>query len=348
MKIGAIAEGLLERVLLWAGVVPTPMLDTLQAMLVARIIIVGVKLGVFEALQEGPLTEEEIASQLQIDRRPAGKLLQALAGIGYLRVSDGRFRLAPVARKWLLRDSPRSLHDSMLYRFLEWEVLDYFEDYVRSGEPLDVHRSLAPEQWGLYQRGMRSVSSLSADEVARRLPVPRQARQMLDIGGSHGFYSVALCRRHADLESTIIDLPAAVEHAAPLLEQEQMGQRVQHRAGNALEEEWGQECCEVVFMSQLVHHFTDEQNREVMQKAARALRPGGLVAILEVFRPRSPGEAGQSGAVLDFFFAVTSKSGCWSAEEIADWQRSAGLQPQAAIRLLTVPGAGIQVGRKQR
>ena len=177
--------------------------------------------------------------------------------------------------------------------------------------------------------------------------MPDWATDVLDIGGSHGYYSVALCRRHPELRAVVLDLPQAVEHAAPLLAEEGMGDRVVHRAGDALRDDLGEEAWDVVMITQLVHHFTDEQNRDLARRVARALRPGGVYAILDAFRARTPGEAGQVGALLEFYFALTSQSGTWAPEEMADWQRAAGLQPKRPIRFRTTPGAGIQAAVKR-
>jgi SAM-dependent methyltransferase len=201
-------------------------------------------------------------------------------------------------------------------------------------------------QWDLYQRGMRAMANAFAGEAVRRMPVPRNAREMLDIGGSHGYYSVALCRRHDGLRSVILDLPQAVERAAPLLAAEEMGERVVHRAGDALTDELGSEAYDVALIAQLVHHFSEAQNRELAKRVARALRPGGVYAVLDEFRPRSAKDAGQTGALLEFYFALTSQSGTWAVEEIAEWQRGAGLTPRRPIRLRTAPGVGIQAAAK--
>jgi predicted O-methyltransferase YrrM len=72
---------------------------------------------------------------------------------------------------------------------------------------------------------------------------------MLDIGGGHGFFSVALCRRHPQLHSTILELPQAIKHATPLLEKEGIGDRVRHRAGNALTDDLGVDQYDLVFMA---------------------------------------------------------------------------------------------------
>ena len=145
----------------------------------------------------------------------------------------------------------------------------------------------------------------------------------------------------------VLDLPPAVEAAAPLLEAEGMGDRVVHRAGDALRDDLGDEDWDVVMIVQLVHHFSDEQNRELAARVARALRPGGVYAVMDAFRPKTPGEAGQVGAMLEFYFALTSQSGTWTPEEMADWQRSAGLAPKRPIRFRTTPGAGIQAAVKR-
>ena len=59
-------------------------------------------------------------------------------------------------------------------------------------------------------------------------------------------------------------------------------------------------------------------------------------------------DLGQIAALLDFYFALTSQSGTWTPEEMAAWQRAAGLEPQRPIRLRTAPGAGIQAAAKPR
>lgn len=73
---------------------------------------------------------------------------------------------------------------------------------------------------------------------------------------------------------------------------------------------------------------------------------GGVFAVLDEFRPASPSEAGQVGALLEFYFALTSQSGTWAAEEIAGWQRQAGRSPRRPINFRTAPGAGIQAAFK--
>jgi SAM-dependent methyltransferase len=346
MKLGGAPENPIERVVLALGLAPQPLLDTHIAMLLARAVMEGSRLGVYEALRQEPLAAAEVAARCGCQAEPMKKLLDALTGCEYLRFDAGRYSLAPVARKWLLPGTPRSLHDKMVFQLCEWDYIEHIGDFVRTGKPFNFHSTMTSQEWGLYQRAMRSLASTWGPEVARRTPVPKGARDMLDIGGSHGHLSAAICRRHPGLRSVVLDLADAVEHAAPILAEAGMGDRVVHQVGDVLTDDLGAEAWDVVFAGNLVHHFDEATNRALAKKVAKALRPGGVFVIQELFRPRSPNDAGQVGALLDLYFALTSEAGTWSFQEMADWQREAGLKPLKPIKFVRAPGNGQQVGKK--
>jgi 2-polyprenyl-3-methyl-5-hydroxy-6-metoxy-1,4-benzoquinol methylase len=348
MRLGAIPHGAVERVALAIGIVPTPILDSIIALLLARTVMVATRLGIFEAVADQSCGADEIARQCGAAPGATRKLLDALVAMGYLRLKDGRYSLTRAARRWMLKGSPHSLYDAILMQFMDEQFIAQMESFVQTGTPIEMHEHLTPAMWEMYQRGMRSGARLTTPEIALRLPMPRRARTMLDIGGSHGYYSVALCRRYPKLRSTVLDLPEAVAAAAPLLAREGMGDRVVHRPDNALTADLGHEQYDLILIANLVHHFNERENRELAQRCARALRPGGRLVIGEVVRPETPQAAGQIGALTDLYFAITSAGGTWSFAEMADWQRAAGLRPRRPIKLFTGPGGGLQVAEKRR
>jgi SAM-dependent methyltransferase len=346
MKLKVVAENPAERIALALRLAPVTLMDTQLAFIRARTIMVGTKLGVFESPAEGPLDPAAVAARCGTHPAATEKLLNALVGAGYLTSRDGRYELADVPRRWALARSPQSLRDKLLFEFAEWRIMEQVESYVRTGQSLDIHDTTSEEDWALYQRGMRALAGLTGGEVARRMPVPTGATRMLDIGGSHGFLSVSLCRRHPGLSAVILDLPEAVAQAAPILAREEMGDRVIHRPGNALTDDLGAEAWDLILISQLMRHFDEPTCRALVERVARALRPGGVFVILELIRPDHPGGAGQVGALLDLYFALTSQSGNWSIQEMAGWQERAGLAPRKPIHLRTMPGAAAVVAAK--
>jgi SAM-dependent methyltransferase len=206
--------------------------------------------------------------------------------------------------------------------------------------------SPTPTAWVRYQRGLRAVAGVSAAEVARRTPIPRGARRMLDIGGAHGRFAAAILRRHPRLTADVLELPEAVAASSDLLAAEGMGDRLRHRAGDALSEPLHEGEFDVVFASQFNHHLGDDANRTLAHRVAAALRPGGVYVIQDLARPADAREARRArlGALLDLYFGATSDAGTYTVASMRAWQAEAGLTPLATRWLRTLPGLVQQVG----
>src|SRR5260221_2676360 len=114
MRLGTIANNLIERVALAAGLVPTPVLDTVVANLLSHAVLVATRVGVFEALRARRRSAAGVAQACGTDAAATVKLLTALVGCGYLRCARDQFSLAPLASKWLLAASPASPPDPLL------------------------------------------------------------------------------------------------------------------------------------------------------------------------------------------------------------------------------------------
>lgn len=346
MHLGLIPDSPAEWKALASGRVPLPFLETHCAFGLAQAVLTATKLGVFESLASDAATATEIASRCGTDPVSTPKLLSALVGSGYLCYRGDRYALTTNARTWLLRGSPRSLVDAVLFAGNEWDFMSHMENYVQTGMPLDIHCGMTDEQWDRYQRCMRALAGQLANEVAQVLQVPCGATDMVDVGGSHGRYSVALCRRHHGLRAVVLDLPEAVRATAPLLAAEDMGRRVVHLESDALTYDFGVDTYDVVLLSHLVHHFNASQNDELFARLGRALRPCGVLAVLEPIRRETGDGVDQLAALNELYFGVTSRAGIWTARDIAGWQRDAGLQPAAEPIMLSDGGTGLQLATK--
>jgi len=349
MHIGVISDSWLESFALKANMVADPLLKTQMAFIMARSIMVAVEIGIFESLVETERTAEEIARTCKAQPRPTRSLLHAMVSCEYLHFSPKTelFSLTPSARKWLTRSSPHSFCDKMLLQNLEWEFMNGLSLYVKEGKSVDLHLSGKPELWKAYQRGMADIGKLALPEIVRRAPIPKDARTMLDIGGSGGTYSAAFVKSRARLSSVILDLPEAVEHAKLLVEAHGLPRdRLEIQAGNALEDDLGTDRYDFVFMGNVAHHLSESQNRALALKVKNALRCGGVYCVLEPKRTDKPSKKTQLGALCDLYFGLTSQSGTWSVAEIASWLDEAGLKTGKPVLLRTAPGAALVYGQK--
>ena len=346
MKIKNRPENLLEWIALRANLAPIPLVDTQVAFNSARSIMAAAELGIYEAIGKSTATYEEVAATCKTHPEATKQLLNCLVGVGYLQWSGGKYSLKPKFFKWLLKESESNLIGKLRFQLLEWDWMAKLEDYVRTGKTLDMHGSLSEKEWELYQDGMRDLSITTAKELAPKIPVPSGATTMLDIGGSHGLYSIELCMKHPGLTSTIMELPGAVEAASAIAKKYDTTGRVNYVSGNALADDLGKEKYDLIMINNVVHHFTHEQNIMLAKKIADALKPHGVYIIGEFVRMEKPGEGGVVAATAGLYFSLISASGNWSASEINGWQRNAGLKIEKPVAPMSLPGWKMFVARK--
>src|SRR5579875_370740 len=121
MRIGVVAESLLDCLALLSGRVPVPIIEAFPSIVLARCIMAGVRLGIFDALESGDLSAEGVARLCGTEPHATGKLLAALAGARYLRHERGRYGLTSQARRWLTSTSPQSVRDYLCFHYAQWE-----------------------------------------------------------------------------------------------------------------------------------------------------------------------------------------------------------------------------------
>ena len=259
-----------------------------------------------------------MATRCDADPQAMEKLLGALAGMGYVRQERRRYALAALARKWLLEDSSRSLHDAIVYQAIDGGYIAQMEQYVRTGAPLRIHEDMSDSDWNHYQRAMYAGGLLGGRGGAAHnrsaqcayaarywgwaWPISRRARE-----------------RHPQVFATILDLPKRASRCA-LVARSDLSDRITYRVGDALAYIWAKTC---MISSSTTTSFTTSTRRRIAptRRVAQALCPGGVMAIGEVIRSSSRRKPSQVGALTDLYFALTSKAGTWSFAEIADWQR---------------------------
>ncbi|HET6721645.1 MAG TPA: class I SAM-dependent methyltransferase [Chitinophagaceae bacterium] len=346
MKLKTQPENPLEWVALKLNLAPTPLVDTQIAFNAARAIMAGAELGIYEAIGKNSKTADEIAAECKTNAHATKQLLNCLVGVGYLSWTNEKYSLKPKYYKWLLKESESNLISKLRFQLIEWNWMAMLEDYVRTGNTLQLHNSVNEKEWNLYQEGMRDLSVNAAKELAGKIPIAKNATNMLDIGGSHGLYSIELCKKYPALKSTILELPGAMESASAIAKRYDTTGRVSYKAGNALEDDLGSEQYDLVMINNVVHHFTPEQNNALAQKVARALKPDGIFIIGEFIRAEKPGEGGVIASASGLYFSVISASGNWSADEIESWQKNAGLKPEKPVTTMTIPGWKMIVARK--
>lgn len=348
MRLAAIPESFSESIALALGLAPTPLMDTLAALLLAKTVIAATAIGIFDALEEEPLTAAEIAERCGSHPGATERLARALYACKYLKFRENHFTLAPVSRRWLSRKAFRSLRSAVLHRSLDLRFMN-FEEYVRNGQSQEFHSALSPEEWRIYHQGQADHAAQMIDEVIERTPLPPHATDLLDLGGGHGLYSIAFCRRYRNLRARVLDLVTAIGEWETQRTPDSVCSRVQFEVGDIRTVSLVANSTDVILLANVVHHFDDPTNRSLMQRVAKALRPGGIVIVIDAIRPPSLQQTGQLEGLLDLYFAAASGVGLWTLKEIQEWFRDSRLAVLLAKPLRHMPICWIQVaGSKEK
>lgn len=349
VRVGAIAEGPIERVLLAFDAAPRPLAETILPLVLARAIMAATRHGLFDALARGAATAGTVARRCALDPTATLALLEALEAAGYVaRGRKGRWNNSSVAARWLAPHRGRSVRDYVVFCYHEWDILEHLDEFLRTGRPLAIHKPARVPTgfWEGYVRGMRALASLAAGEIARRIPLRRDARHLLDVGGAHGEYAKALCGRYPRLVGEVLDLTPAVRVGRRLARSSGAGRRLRFRAGDALRVRLPKGRYDGCLVVNLLHHLAERDGRRLVARLAAALAPGGIIAIVDAFRAPNGRAMSQMEGLLSLHFRLTSAAPLPLEADVTGWLRDAELVPRASLKLRRAPGATLLLAER--
>lgn len=250
----------------------------------------AVRLGVPDALDDTPMSVDDLAASVKTQPHTLRRLLRALSCQGvFTEHPDGTFEHTEMSR--LLReDDPHSLRYIALWctEPWTWNVWPQLDEAVRSGRNVfeDVYdqefftylNQSAPESAHVFNRAMTTSSEQSARDVALLLDLD-DASSVIDIGGGQGHVLASLLEKHPHLKGTLLDLPGVVENADPRLRAGgALAGRVEVVAGDCREDVPVQAD---VYIIKNVLEWDDDSTRRVLANVRAAARPGARVVVIE-------------------------------------------------------------------
>ena len=298
----------------------------------------ALKLGVFAALARGRADAATVARRVGADPRRLAVLLDALTAMGLLRKAGARYRNAGVASSFLT-DGPRSKASILLHHRDCWRDWSRLEETVRAGRE---GRPLGGDEQENFIRGMEDNARERAAMVAATFRL-RPGERLLDLGGGPGTYAVAWARRYPDAVVTLFDTRETIRITRRILGEKGASRAVRLIGGDFLADAIGGPY-DLIWISQILHAYPEKDCRALLQKARRALAPGGRVAVQEFLI----GEGGASPPGPAFFsvhmVAVTEGGRAYSAREVAGMLRAAGFG-KTAFEGTDPRGVGIVTAR---
>ncbi len=289
----------------------------------ARVLITANTLGVFEIL-ERPLSAQSVSRRLNTSKRATEILLDALVSLGFLKKSGRRYQNSSVSKRFLLKKSPYYQGDLLRHYDNLWRSWSGLDEVVSRGEP-----STAEFDFRAFIMAMDNIARFKVKDVMKRIPL-KGVKRVLDLGGGPGTYSLAFARKVEEV--VLYDRPETLKIAEENIKNDPFKKRVVLKAGDFMVDDLGRGY-DMVFMSQILHSYSEKECLRLIKKVKRSLLEGGIVVIHEFYLD-STRTSPASGALFAVNMLVNTTSGrSYTQKELQSWLKKAGFRVFQSDRL---------------
>ena len=276
---------------------PIALMDMVIEAWAAQAITAAADLGIADALADGPLSADELATAVDADVDALRRLLRALISRDIFRQRpDGRYDLTPMA------DALRHDAEVSMAGWVQWvgapqhrEHWSHLTDAIRTGrsvmpelygKPLFDYLASEPELGETFNHAMTNVSELSMAPVigAYDFGAFGPNATIVDVGGGHGRLLSAILAATPSARGILFDQPQVVAGAPPLLSQQGVQDRVRVVEGSFFDAipEGG----DAYVLKAIIHDWPDDDALRILRNVRKAAAVGKHVLLVELVMPQ--------------------------------------------------------------
>jgi hypothetical protein len=285
-----------------------------------RVLYAAAKLGIADALAAGERRSDQVANDVGGDPDATYRLMRTLASIGLLTEAPGRNFSLTSTGELLRGDHPQSMRAWLIFcgepaYLAAWGEIVHS---IRTGHPgwekahsIPFFGYLAahPEAGLVFDQAMTSLSHEESVAVADAYDFAG-FETVVDIGGGHGSLLTTLLRRHKRMHGVLFDQLHVIEQARERFGKEALLDRCQLTSGDFFHEVPAGG--DAYLLKYIVHDWDDEHAVAILRSCRRAIRPDGMLLLVETVVPAPDEPHSQS--------CRTSK--CWSSSRAVSGPRT--------------------------
>ena len=293
--------------------------DLSSAFYGSAVLFAAIDCGVFEKVERG---------ELDADARGMRLLADACVALGLLEKRDGKYANTPAGKAALVPGGPADLTRAIRYNRDVYPAWGRLAEFARTGRPVE-----RPE---LHLGDDAARTRVFADAMfGRAMGIGRGvvpmlkglSGRLLDLAGGPGAYAILLCQANPALKCVTVDLLAISECAKDYVAKFGLADRIECRAGDYHADDYGEGGYDAVTIFGALHQESPAAIVDILRRAARALKPGGRLFVLDMMTD-STRAAPAFSALFAVNMALTTENGwVFSDEELKGWMREAGLVP---------------------
>jgi ubiquinone/menaquinone biosynthesis C-methylase UbiE len=304
------------------------------------IISAAVNNRVFDTLQSGPKTVDQVKKQSGGSQRGLRAIMDALVGLELLKKDrQSRYSLTPESEAFLISEKPGTLAGFfgsilpvMTSRWLR------LSDIVRDGRPAFAVNQ-ETEGTEFFSQLVETIIPMSyggAQKLAEHLKVAtaKDQTRVIDLAAGSGIWGIALAQKSPSVRVTAVDWAGMIPTTKRITEKFGVRDRFDFIEGDLLQANFGNSY-DVATLGHILHSEGEERSRQLLKKAFRALKSGATIAIAEWLVNDD-----RTKPVPSLMFSVqmlvnTEKGDTFSFNEIKSWLEDTGFKK---VRKLEAPG----------
>jgi ubiquinone/menaquinone biosynthesis C-methylase UbiE len=302
----------------------------------------GILAAVQNSRQKG-MTVEELETHCGLSHYGVRVLCEAGLAIGLLYTSNGRYFTTKTAAFFLsdrLTEANSDFINDVCY-----QGLFSLEESIKSGKPeglktfgnwptvYEALSQLPPNVQDSWFKFDHYYSDQAFDGVLPFVFSGKPAR-ILDIGGNTGKFAFQCLNHSPDVQVTIMDLPGQLNMARQAAAERGLSHRMGFTEGNVLDETVAVPAGhDIIWMSQFLDCFSDEQIISILKRCVRAMRDSDRVCILEPFWDRQRFRASAFSLQMTSLYFTSMANGnsqMYHSDVFEGFIRAAGLETEAA------------------
>ena len=280
---------------------------------------------VFDALENGAKTAEEVAKETAASPRALRILMNALVGLDLLKKDRrGRYSLTPESAAFLISDKPGThagffgtIAPQLISKWLRLTdiVREFFSQLVENIIPMS------------YPAAQKLGDHLKIAKTKNEIRV-------LDLAAGSGIWGIVLAQKSPRVRVSAVDWAGMIPTTKQITEKYGVRERFNFVEGDLSQANFGTGY-DVAILGHILHSEGEKRSRELLKKTFRALKSGGVIAIAEWLVNDQRTEPLHALMFAVQMLVNTEKGDTFSFNEIKRWLEEAGFKK---VRKREAPG----------
>jgi len=297
-----------------------PIDDIIYRYRTAHMLNAAVENGIFTRLTT-PKGAPSLAEEIHHNPRTTEKLLNVLVANGLLIKSEEEYHDSIVAQTFLAEGGQNYIGNLVRITVGCSTLLDHLNDRLKKGPALQDEIDFDRVQLLGHAEGALCEELGPVMDVIKSMAEFSRSKRILDLGGGHGVYSIALAQSNPSSSVALFDRPNIIEFAKEFIAKYEMDDKIRFISGDFNADDIGTGY-DIVFMSHVLYLSSDLNS--VLRKIYNSLNDGGIV-VLNHWMLDDCRTSPKVSVIFDLYLSLISRNyGCHTISEFVELLINAG------------------------